>query len=153
MKPRKAAVKSIGSIISDSQNKFFIILMNWSKIVGKSNAKMMMPVELKQKTLEIALPNNIVLAATSKFSPLITKKANLCAGEDSVQKLKFIIEPAYFKKEKTEKIKSDPQTIELTEEDIYQKKQELIDKFGLEESIAVIAAKIELLNIKRGQND
>lgn len=151
-KPEKAPVKPLKSIVSDSQNKFMIILMNWSDIVGQGNSKIMMPLELKLKTLKIALPNNMVLAATSKFSAMIIKKADLCAGVDSVQKLKFVIEPAYFKKTK-EKTKAAPQIPEISEEEIILKKQELMAKFGLEEKIALTAAKIELLNMKRGQND
>ena len=150
MRERNTTVKSIKAIISDSQNKFFVILMNWSGIVGKSNAKIMMPLELKQKTLEIALPNNMVLSATSKFSALIMKKANLCTGEDSVQKLKFVIAPAFFQKTKIEKTKEIYQETELSKEEIDKKKQELINKFGLNEKIAECAAKIELLNVKRG---
>ena len=150
--PPKAPIKSLKTIVSDSQNKFMIILMNWSDIVGKSNSKIMMPLELKLKTLGIAIPNNIVLAAVSKFSELIIKKANLCAGEESVKKLKFVIEPSYFKKTK-EKTKAAPHLPEVSEEEILTKKQELMAKFGLEEKIAETAAKIELLNIKRGQND
>lgn len=96
--PEKDQVKSLKSIFLDSQNKLLIILMNWSTIVGKGNSKIMMPLELRQKTLEIALPNNMVLSAVSKFSALIIKKANLCAGEKSVEKLKFVIEPSRFTK-------------------------------------------------------
>ena len=150
--PPKAPIKSLRTIVSDSQNKFMIILLNWSNIVGKGNSKIMMPLELKLKTLEIALPNNIVLAAASKFSPLIMKKANLCAGVDSVRKLKFVIDPAYFKKTK-EKTKAAPHAPEISEEEIVIKKQELMANFGLAEKIAETAAKIELLNMKRGQND
>jgi len=153
MKQRFSQVKSLRALVSDSQNKFMIILMNWQDIVGKSNTKIMMPLELKQKTLEIAIPNNIVLAAAAKFAGLITKKANLCSGEETVQKLKFVIQPSFFKKKKCEPEKAPKQEPEISEEEIAQKKQELIEKFGLKENIAETAAKIELLNAKRGEND
>ena len=83
-----------------------IILMNWKAIVGKSNAGIMMPVELKQKTLEIAIPNNMVLSIASKFASEIIKKANLCLENEGVGKLKFEIKPEFFKKAKTERKKS-----------------------------------------------
>ena len=122
MKQRFSQVKSLKTLVSDSQNKFIIILMNWQNIVGKSNAKLMIPLELKQKTLEIAIPNNIVLAAASKFAELIMKKANLCFSEESVQKLKFAIQPSFFKKKKSESVKKEKPVIELSEEEINQKK-------------------------------
>ena len=148
--PTKAPVKSLKTLVSDSSSSILIILMNWQSIVGKSNARIMMPLEIRQKTLEIALPNNIVLSAVSKFSATIIKKANLCLGNENVGKLKFVIEPAYFKKTKIEKKKTDLHPNEISKEEIIQKKQELITKFGLNENIAECAAEIELLNIKRG---
>lgn len=150
MKKRENPVKSLKTIVLDSQNKFMIILMNWASIVGKSNARIMMPFELKQKTLSIALPNNMVLSAISKFSALIMDKANLCAGEKSVEKLKFTIEPSRFKKTKADKTKAEAQTTDISEEEILQKKQELMTNFALEGNIAEIAAKIELTAVKRG---
>jgi hypothetical protein len=153
MKQRFSQVKSLKTVVSDSQNKFMIILMNWQNIVGKSNVKLMIPLELKQKTLEIAIPNNIVLAAASKFAELIMKKANLCFREESVLKLKFAIQPSFFKKKRSESAKEETPVIELSEEEITQKKQELNKKFGFKGKIAECAAKIELLNMKRGQND
>ena len=153
MKQRVSQVKSIKTIVSDSNNNILIILMNWQNIVGKGNAGIMMPVELKQKTLSIAIPNNMVLSIASKFASVIINKANLCFGYESVLKLKFVIEPAYFKKSKTEKTKASPYVPEISEEEICQKKQELIAKFALDEKTAGVAAKIELLNIKRGKNE
>lgn len=148
--PAKAQVRSIRALVSDSHNKFMIILMNWSNIVGKGNSKIMMPLELKQKTLCIAVPNNIVLAATSKFSALIIKKADQCIGEESVEKLKFSIDPARFKKTKAEKTKTFSKTSKFDEEEIIQKKQELMHEFHLDENIAEYAAGIELSSVKRG---
>ena len=153
MKQRFSQVKSLKTLISDLHNKYMIILMNWKAIVGKSNAGIMMPVELKQKTLEIAIPNNMVLSIASKFASEIIKKANLCLENEGVGKLKFEIKPEFFKKAKTERTKAVKNVTGISKEEIAQKKQELIDKFGLEENFAGIAAEIELLNIKRGQNE
>ena len=147
--PQKAPVKPLKTLLTDSKSNILIILMNWQSIVGKGNSKIMIPLELKQKTLCIAVPNNMVLSAVSKFSATIIKKANLCFENENVGKLKFVIEPAYFKKTK-EKTKAAPIVPEISEEEINQKKQELMAKFGLEEKIAGLAAEIELLNIKRG---
>ena len=127
--------------------------MNWPDIVGKSNSKIMMPLELKQKTLEIAIPNNMVLSIASKFASVIINKANLCLQNNGVGKLKFEIKPEFFKKTRKEKTETAKKVLEISEEEIYQKKQELIDKFGLNEKTAEVAAKIELLNIKRGKNE
>ena len=127
--------------------------MNWKTIVGKSNARIMMPLELKQKTLEIALPNNMVLSIASKFASEIIKKANIYLENDGVGKLKFEIKPEFFKKSKIEKTKAVKNFTEISKEEIDQKKQELMDKFGLDEKTAATAAEIELLNIKRGKNE
>ena len=150
---RSSKVKSLKTLVSDSHNKFMIILMNWSDIVGKGNSGTMMPLELKLKTLEIAVPNNMVLSIASKFASLIIKKANLCLQNEGVSKLKFEIKPEFFKKAKGEKTKEVRKVPEISKEEIAQKKQELIDKFGLSEKTAETAAEIELLNIKRGQNE
>ena len=150
---RFSQVKSLKTLVADSNSCILIILMNWQNIVGKSNSRIMMPVELKQKTLEIAVPNNMVLSIASKFASEIIKKANLCFENENVGKLKFVIEPAYFKKSKAEKIQAEKPLPEISEEEITQKKQELIARFGLDENIAGIAAEIELLNIRRGENE
>ncbi|MBR6422973.1 DUF721 domain-containing protein [bacterium] len=126
--------------------------MNWPNIVGKGNSKNMMPVELKQKTLTIAVPNNMVLTIASKFVSVIINKANLCFETESVSKVKFEMKPEFFKKAKAEKKNAAPHVPEISEEEIYQKKQELIEKFNLNDNIAECAAKIELLNI-RGKNE
>lgn len=153
MKQRFSQVKSIKTLVSDSHNNILIILMNWPNIVGKSNSRNMIPLELKQKTLTIAVPNNMVLSIASKFSSVIINKTNFCFETESVSKLKFEIKPEFFKKTKTEKKNASPCVPEISEEEIYQKKQELIAKFNLDENIAECAAKIELLNIKRGKNE
>ena len=153
MKQRFSQVKSLKTLVSDSKSNILIILMNWQNIVGKSNAKIMMPLELKQKTLDIALPNNMVLSVASKFASVIINKANLCFGYESVSKLKFEIKPEFFKKAKIEKKNAEPCVPEISEEEISQKKQELIKKFKLDKNIAECAAKIELINIKRGKNE
>ena len=150
--PPKAPVRPLKTIAADSKTKILIILMNWQDIVGKGNSKIMMPLEIKQKTLDIAIPNNMVLSAAAKFSPVIIKKANTCFGKEVIEKLNFTILPAYFKKEKTEKKVDNTSVPEISEEEILQKKQELISKFALSENIAERAAKIELLNI-RGKNE
>ncbi len=127
--------------------------MNWSSIVGNGNARIMMPLELKQKTLTVAVPNNMVLSVATKFASLIINKASICLGNESVLKLKFEIKPELFKKAKAEKTNADSHIPEISEEEIAQKKQELMNKFNLNEKTAEIAAKIELLNIKRGENE
>lgn len=146
---RSSSVKPLKTLVFDSQNKFMIILMNWPNIVGKGNSKIMMPLELKQKTLEIALPNNMVLSIASKFASLIIKKTNLCLQNESVSKLKFEIKPEFFKKIKKVKTETAQKVQAISEEEIAQKKQELIDKFGLNEKTAERAAEIELLNMKK----
>ena len=153
MKQRFSQVKSLKTLVLDSKSNILIILMNWPNIVGKSNSKNMMPVELKQKTLTIAVPNNMVLSIASKFASLIINKINLCFETESVSKVKFEMKPEFFKKTKVEKKNASPCVPEISEEEIYQKKQELIVKFNLNERTAETAARIELLNIKRGKNE
>lgn len=153
MKQRFSQVKSLKTLVSDSKNNILIILMNWSSIVGNGNARIMMPLELKQKTLTVAVPNNMVLSVATKFASLIINKASICLGNESVLKLKFEIKPELFKKAKAEKTNADSHIPEISEEEIAQKKQELMNKFNLNEKTAEIAAKIELLNIKRGENE
>lgn len=153
MKQRSSKIRSLKALVSDSKNNLLIILMNWSDIVGKGNSGIMIPLQLKQKTLTIAIPNNMVLSIATKFTPLIIKRANLCFEDENVKKLKFLIEPGLFKKSKTEKAKSVKVASEISKEEIFQKKHELIERFGMGETFSEYAAKIELLNMKRGDND
>ncbi|MBO7126021.1 DUF721 domain-containing protein [bacterium] len=153
MKQRFSQVKSLKTLVLDSKSNILIILMNWQNIVGKSNSRNMMPVELKQKTLTIAVPNNMVLSVASKFSAVIINKTNHCFETECISKLKFEIKPEFFKKTKSEKKNDTPQVPEISEEEICQKKQELITRFNLNDNIAECAARIELLNIKRGKNE
>ena len=158
MKQRSSNIRSFKTLVSDSKNNMLIILMNWSDIVGKGNSGIMIPLQLKQKTLTIAIPNNMVLSVAAKFTPLIIKRANLCFEDENVKKLKFLIEPGLFKKPKTEKATAEKtKTVkaarEISKEEIFQKKHELIERFGMGEAFSESAAKIELLNMKRGDND
>ncbi len=150
----KQQVKSIQTVISESPNKLLFAIMNWSEIVGKNNAEITIPIRLKQKILEIAVPNNIVLATVSKFSRLIIDRMNAKTGGENVLRLKFSIVPSLFNKtKKIEKKRVVQKTTDFPEEEISQKKLELMQKFGFDETTAENAANIEMFITKNKKSN
>ena len=141
---RISQVKSIQSIISESSNAIVTILINWKKIVG-GNSKIMMPSELKRGVLEIAVPNNIVLSTVSKFTDFIIGKTNAVLNQKIVKKLKFVVKPSCFSREKAPKNSNSSSVKNFSKEEIELKKKELVQKFNLDKDIAETAAEIELI--------
>ena len=141
-------VKSIKDSMLESSGKFFRIILIWEEVTGKSNARLMIPAELKQKTLKVAVANNIVLAAASKFEQLMIKRINSNFDEETVSQIKFFIDPSQFKRKK-DRFKQKKQLVnEFSREEILEKEFELIRKFGFDEKIAEVAANIELFREK-----
>ena len=146
---RKNQIKSIKELIWDSSSKFIKILLSWEEISGKSNAKIMMPVELKEKVLKVAVPNSIVLSAISKFEHPMMTRINSKFDEKSVVKIIFFIDPSKFKTKRSGTRQKTSKPVQFSHEEFLQKKQELIQKFHLNENMAEIAANIELIKEKK----
>ncbi|MBP5405533.1 DUF721 domain-containing protein [bacterium] len=127
---------------------FLKILLIWEEVTGKSNAKLMIPTELKQKILKVAVPNNIVISAVSKFERLMVKRINSKFDEETVLGVRFFIDPSQFKRKKSESKPRKDILSDFSQEEISQKKQELIQSFNLNGEMAEIAASIELLREK-----
>lgn len=161
MKRFSETAVSFEEVISSSKNKLLQIIMNWESIVGKGNHLIMMPLKLEKKTLSIAVPNNIVLSASVKFTHLIAERINAKFGAETVQKVNFQLDPSKFKGIKNlKKTKISASSESRTEEDpislipeekIIEKKEELKKKFGFSDAMALSAAKIELM-IKNKNN-
>ena len=148
MTGQKSGIKSIKNLIEDSSGNFLKILLIWEEVTGKSNARQMIPAELKQKILKVAVANNIVLAAASKFEQLMIKRINSNFDGETVTQIKFFIDPSRFKR-KAGEIRQQKQAVaEFSQEEIFAKKFELIQKFGFDEKIAEVAANIELFREK-----
>ena len=146
---KKTDVKSIKELIWISSGKFLKIMLSWEEIAGKNNAKIMMPVELKDKILKVAVPNSIVLSAISKFEQSMIKRANAKFNEKGVVKIIFFIDPSKFKAKRSGKKQKPSESVQFSQEEFLEKKQELIQKFNLNEKMAGIAANIELTREKK----
>ena len=147
MEKQNLPVKSIKDSMLESSGKFFIILI-WEEVTGKNNAKLMIPAELKQKILKVAVANNIVLAAASKFEQLMIKRINSNSGEETVRQIKFFIDPSRFKRKKEGSRQKKQPVTDVSQEEVLAKEFELIQKFGFDEKIAEVAANIELFREK-----
>ena len=131
----------------ESSGKFFRIVLIWEEVTGK-NAKLMMPAELKQKTLKVAVPNNIVLSAVLKFEKLMIQRINSNFEDETVLQIKFFVDPSQFKKKKSENKQKKQLITEFSQEELVAKEFELIQKFGFDEKIAETVANIELFREK-----
>jgi len=132
----------------ESSGKFFRIILIWEEVTGRSNARLMIPAELKQKTLKVAVANNIVLAAASKFEQLMIKRINSNFDDETVTQIKFFIDPSRFKRKQDGSRQKKQPVTEFSQEEILAKELELIRKFGFDEKIAEVAANIELFREK-----
>ena len=147
MEKQNLPVKSIKDSMLESSGKFFRIVLMWEEVTGK-NAKLMMPAELKQKTLKVAVPNNIVLSAVLKFEKLMIQRINSNFGNESVLQVKFFVDPSQFKKKKSENKQKKQLITEFSQEELVAKEFELVQKFGFDEKIAETVANIELFREK-----
>ena len=147
MKKQNLPVKSIKDSMLESSGKFFRIVLIWEEVTGK-NAKLMMPAELKQKTLKVAVPNNIVLSAVLKFEKLMIQRINSNFEDETVLQIKFFVDPSQFKKKKSENKQKKQLITEFSQEELVAKEFELIQKFGFDEKIAETVANIELFREK-----
>ena len=147
MKKQNLPVKSIKDSMLESSGKFFRIVLIWEEVTGK-NAKLMMPAELKQKTLKVAVPNNIVLSAVLKFEKLMIQRINSNFKDETVLQIKFFVDPSQFKKKRSENKQKKQLITEFSQEELVAKEFELIQKFGFDEKIAETVANIELFREK-----
>lgn len=147
MKKQNLPVKSIKDSMLESSGKFFRIVLIWEEVTGK-NAKLMMPAELKQKTLKVAVPNNIVLSAVLKFEKLMIQRINSNFEDETVLQIKFFVDPSQFKKKRNENKQKKQLITEFSQEELVAKEFELIQKFGFDEKIAETVANIELFREK-----
>ena len=146
---KKTPVKSIKDLIWNSSGRFIKILISWDEIAGKNNDKMMMPVELKEKVLKVAVPNSIVMSAISKFEQTMIKRINSKLDEKTVVKIIFFIDPSKFKTKRSGVKQKTTESIQFSQEELVEKKQELMQKFNLNDKTAEIAANIELMREKK----
>lgn len=148
MEKQNFPVKSIKDSMMESSGKFFRIILIWEEVTGKNNAKLMIPAELKQKILKVAVANNIVLAAASKFEQLMIKRINSNSGEETVKQIKFFIDPSRFKRKSSGFNHKKQPVTNFSQEEILAKEFELVQKFGFDEKIAEVVANIELFREK-----
>lgn len=148
MKKETSQVKSIKNLMWETSGIFLKILLIWEEVTGKSNSKLMIPTELKQKILKVAVPNNIVISAVSKFEQLMIKRINSNFDCETVVQIRFFIDPSQFKRKKSESKPKKDILSDFSQEEIVAKEFELMQEFGFDEKIAEIAANIELLREK-----
>ena len=109
----------------------------WSSLVGRSNRKMMVPVELKKETLVVAVPNSMVKSIVYPTIPILLKKINAEGGRlETVSRITLRVRPDLFTRHKQpEKHASTPENT-LSEEQIDFQTRELMRQRGFSEKVA-----------------
>ena len=95
-RPRKSEVKSFHDLLSNIGDPFIDILLSWENIVGADNTKNMIPLRIEEKTLVIAVPNNMVLSVAARCKNRIIMKINEIKKTQDIENIKFLLDVSLF---------------------------------------------------------
>lgn len=144
-------MKSVSQILGSEKNTILKLIINWTEIAGVSNRELMIPAEIKDGILMIAVPNGMVAKTFARFKYQLLSNLGRVIKNINVSDIKFIIDPSRFK-EKTDRTENQGSpVVELSEQEILEKKKEIESK-GITPSMAESMAKIELLWQKKKKN-
>jgi hypothetical protein len=138
----------LSRIISETNNTLMTILLNWEKIAGKTNREIMIPFELRNKVLLVAVPNGMVAKTVVRFKEQMIGNINRQIRKNAVSEIKFFVDTARFGNVEIAEPAQTERKIEISKTDITKKTKEL-QKQGISEHLAETLAEIELLIEKR----
>lgn len=138
----------LSRIISETKSTFLTILLNWEKIAGKTNREIMIPFELRNKVLLVAVPNGMVAKTVVRFKEQMISNINREIRKNVVSEIKFFVDTARFGNVEIPEPAQPVKKVELSKTDITKKTKEL-QKQGISENLAQTLAEIELLIEKR----
>jgi len=138
----------LSRIISETKSTFLTILLNWEKIAGKTNREIMIPFDLKNKVLLVAVPNGMVAKTVVRFKEQMIGNINREIRKSAVSEIKFFVDSARFGNVEIAEPAQTERKIEISKTDLSRKIKEL-QKQGISEHLAGTLAEIELLIEKR----
>lgn len=140
----------LDKILNSSGNAFFKIMINWTRIAGKSNREIMRPVRVSKGILFIAVPNSMVLKTVKRFQAAILMNIYETVKSSNVKEIKFFSDPSKFKESA---IKAKPQKAEpviLDENEVKKRNEELL-KMGIDGSLSETMAQIDFILKKKNR--
>ena len=141
-------INRLSRIISETRNIFMTILLNWENIAGKTNREIMIPFDLKNKVLLVAVPNGMVAKTVVRFKDQMINNINREIRKNSVSEIKFFVDTARFGNIEIKEMPRAEEKIEISKSELSKKIKEL-QKQGISEHLAGTLAEIELLIEKR----
>lgn len=92
----KEKVRSFNELLSSLDDPFIDLLLSWKDIVGADNVGKMIPLRIEDKTLVIAVPNNMVLSVASRCRSRLLMKINEKKRIPAVENVKFLLDTKIF---------------------------------------------------------
>ncbi|MBO4441339.1 DUF721 domain-containing protein [bacterium] len=103
--PIREKVRSFYEILSSLDDPFIDLLLRWEDIVGADNVRKMIPLRIEEKTLVVAVPNNMVLSIAARCKNRLLEAINESKVTQHVENIKFLLDIKLFanniKNEKT----------------------------------------------------
>ncbi|HRZ79971.1 MAG TPA: DciA family protein [bacterium] len=137
-------MKRVSEVLSSERNSLLKILINWTEICGISNRELMIPVEIKDSSLVIAVPNGMVAKSFARFKHQILINLDKVLKKHSVSDIKFTVDPARFREKQPSPSNDTVAIPEISPEELLAKKLE-IESRGISPALSGSMAKIELL--------
>jgi hypothetical protein len=141
-------INRLSRIISGTKNTFMTILLNWENIAGKTNREIMIPFELRNKVLFVAVPNGMVAKTAVRFKEQMIGNIHRETGKNHVSDIKFMVDTSRFGSSGHKEYEQPETKIEISKSELSKKIKEL-QKQGISEHLAGTLAEIELLIEKR----
>ncbi|HNW83104.1 MAG TPA: DciA family protein [bacterium] len=137
-------MKRVSQILGSEHSTILKLIINWTEIAGVSNRELMIPVDIRDRTLIIVVPNGMVAKTFVRFKNQLLSNIGNIVRNSGISDIKFIVDTTRFKEKKP--VKTDPENIapDLSPEEILKKKHELESK-GISPAIAESMARIELI--------
>jgi hypothetical protein len=104
----------------------------------------MIPTDIKEKTLIIAVPNGMVAKTFVRFKNQLLSNISNIVRNSGISDIRFVVDISRFKEKKPVRTDNSKTAPELSPEEILMKKNELESK-GISPSIAESMARIELI--------
>jgi len=94
--PKKEQVRSFHEVLSSLDDPFIDLLLSWENIVGADNVGKMIPLRIEDKTLVVAVPNNMVLSIAARCKNQLLTGINEGKKEQYIENIKFLLDIKLF---------------------------------------------------------
>lgn len=136
-------MKSVSQILGSEKNTLLKLIINWTEISGNSNRELMIPVEIKENILIIAVPNGMVAKSFARFKHQILINLDKVLRKNTISDIRFHVDPSRFKDKAPEPLIITDHVPEISESELLAKKLE-IESRGISSQLSETMARIEL---------